>query len=305
MKGYFLVLSLNPVIQKTFVFQNIDIGEVNRCSEYYVDAAGKGVNVARILMQLGEEAILVSHAGGREKDYYLSLVAQDDIPVRIVDSSSDVRTCYTLLEKGAHTTTEIVEESKPVAPGTDALVRTTYTETLGGSKAVIITGTQAEGYSDSLYPDCVRDAKKAGKMVVLDIKGKSLLSSLQFRPDIIKPNLAEFAGTFFPEKKVSEQGEHQDVVELCAHMMAELYKDYGTLTVLTMGKRGVLFFNGERVKKIDASPIVPVNTIGCGDAFTAGLSASLLLDHDIEKAVMQGQACAEKNALFIKPGTIR
>jgi len=300
----FLVLSVNPVIQKTFVLPALETGEVNRCKEYYIDAAGKGVNVARILTQLREKALLISHAGGREKDFYLSLVERDGIPIRIVDSYSEVRTCYTILGKNSHTTTELVEEAKPVAQGTEEGVRALYAEALEDADTVIMTGTLAEGYSDELFPDCVREAKKRGKRVILDLKGKTLLASLPFRPDVIKPNLSEFSGTFFPGKRVSEQGEHQDVMDLCAHKMAELYKDFGTLTVLTMGKHGVLFFNGERVKKIEASKIIPVNTIGCGDAFTAGLASSMERGRDMETAVRSGQSCAEKNAVLLKPGTI-
>ena len=64
-KGYFLTICLNPVLQKTIVLPHLYEDEVNRSREYYFDAAGKGIFVSKVLMQLGEKAVHLTQAGGR------------------------------------------------------------------------------------------------------------------------------------------------------------------------------------------------------------------------------------------------
>jgi 1-phosphofructokinase/tagatose 6-phosphate kinase len=51
----FLSICLTPTMQRTMRFPSVEKGEVNRTSEYRIDASGKGVNVTRVLDQLGEE----------------------------------------------------------------------------------------------------------------------------------------------------------------------------------------------------------------------------------------------------------
>ncbi|HAP56468.1 MAG TPA: carbohydrate kinase, partial [Sphaerochaeta sp.] len=59
-----LTVCLNPTFQNTLRFASFKIGEVNRASEHYLDASGKGMNTARIVSQLGEQSMLLTHLGG-------------------------------------------------------------------------------------------------------------------------------------------------------------------------------------------------------------------------------------------------
>jgi 1-phosphofructokinase family hexose kinase len=303
--GYFLTVCLNPTLQKTIVLNRLWENEVNRSNKYYLDASGKGVNVSRVLAQLGEPVIHLTHAGGQNRELFFSLSAKDGIELRVVESNSEIRYCYTLINQEKHTTTEIVEESAPVGTGTEPRIVAEFQKLLPGSHTVIISGTKAAGYSGELYPDMVRQAKKMGKTVILDFRGEDLKRSLDYQPDIIKPNLSEFINTFLSGFSPSEQEIQNEAVEQVKEKMTELFRQYGIITVLTMGKHGALYMNQKQVDSMAAESIQPVNTIGCGDAFTAGLASNWRRNRDIEKAVQKGMECAKMNALLIKPGTIK
>jgi 1-phosphofructokinase/tagatose 6-phosphate kinase len=197
--GYFLTLCLNPVLQKTIVLHGLEENKVNRSSEYYFDAAGKGVITSRVLIQLNDRVIHLTQAGGRNRDLFLEMLAREGIPVKWADSGSEIRFCYTLLNKAKHTSTEIVEEAVPVTPGTEKEICTLFSSLLPDCHTVIISGTKAAGFSPSLYPDLVKMAKEAGKITVLDYRGDDLKNSLAAHPDVIKPNYTEFISTFLPE----------------------------------------------------------------------------------------------------------
>lgn len=93
----FLTISLNPTLQKTLVFRDVKLNEVNRCTEQFLDVSGKGINVSRVLLQLNEAVNHLTPVGGRDRELFLSLAAQDGIQCYTVDSGIDIRWCYTVI----------------------------------------------------------------------------------------------------------------------------------------------------------------------------------------------------------------
>ena len=178
---------------------------------------------------------------------------------------------------------------------------------LNSAHTVVISGSKAGGYSFHLFPEIVKKAKLMDLRVILDYRGEDLLRSIKYRPDIIKPNIKEFITTFLPERAsgIAEGSEIPiELINMVSEKMKDLFREYGIITILTMGSRGVLYYTGKEAVKLPARSITPVNTIGCGDAFTAGLASALFKGKSLNKAVEDGQACAVKNALQLAPGTI-
>lgn len=296
-----LTICLNPVIQKTIVLPDLVENQVNRSHEYYNDASGKGVNVTRVLTQLGERVVHLTQLGGRFRDYFLSMAEQDGLNIQWVESFSEIRSCYTLLNQSRKTSTEIVEEAVPVEKGTEQRILDLYHRLLPNCAGIIISGTKATGFSDAIFPEMVRLAKQQGKFVILDYRGKDLLNSLPFQPEIIKPNYQEFVNTFFPRESAAVS---VDLDNLIQEKMRQIYREYRSTTILTRGSREVLYVEQGAIQSIQPEKITPVNTIGCGDAFTAGLAASWLRGRELLVAIQNGLACAKRNALLLRPGVI-
>ncbi len=82
----FLTLCLTPTFQRTLRFSKVERGEVNRSNEYRLDASGKGINVTRVLQQLGFEATHLTHLGGAGRDSFLALASPDGTVVDWVET---------------------------------------------------------------------------------------------------------------------------------------------------------------------------------------------------------------------------
>jgi len=301
--GYILTLCLNPVLQKTLVLPHLWEREVNRCREYYFDVSGKGINLSRVLLQLGEKVVHLTHLGGMFKDFFLARCSTEQIPVVSIDSGSEIRFCYTLLNKEKQTTTELVEEAFPVQNNAEELLFAEWEKWLPGAAMVIVSGSKAAGYTDSLYPEITRTAKAAGKTVILDLRGNDLLLSLKYAPDIIKPNYTEFTATFYPGQELTENSYTDAFEETIKAKMQELYREFKVKTVITRGKYTVLSYDGNALQyAVPRECPHPVNTTGCGDAFTAGLAAALLKGAGLAEAVQLGQECGWRNAMTPRPG---
>ena len=103
------------------------------------------------------------------------------------------------------------------------------------------------------------------------------------------------------------------VTEKCATMpMActpvsvrlELCKRGAQRVVVTAGKEPVLAFDGKSFWRITVPQIKAVNTIGSGDAFTAGLVWRLVRGDDLGEACRWGCAAGAANALTPMPGEV-
>lgn len=295
-----LTVCLNPTFQRTLRFNSFSIGEVNRAVEQYQDASGKGMNTSRIASQLGEEAMLLTHLGGPRVNEMLELCRKDNVKLLWADSKSQIRTCTTILCDGM--ATELVEESEPVADGTEEPIRALFNEGIEWCDALIIAGTRSPGYSPSLYADFVKLAKEKGKFVLLDLKGEDLRRSLEYRPDVIKPNLSEAAQTFLG-LSVGEQEDTQKLEDAVKPLLEDLHRTYGTTIVLSRGSKPV-WVQGETFFTVPIERVQAVNPIGCGDSLNAALTIALYKCINLQQAVEYATKVATMNAKTVRPGTI-
>ncbi len=320
----FVTLCLNPTIQKTLCFDKISRGEVNRASKNFTDASGKGINASRVLAQLGKQVLHVTQLSKQDKLWFEAELEKHAIKLLAIETAAKARTCTTLieehnLESGAsgRCVTELVESGNKVEPETEAaLIKAIDTLLDGGGlqqiDSLIISGSKAPGFKDSLFAKIALKAHAHNVPVVLDIRGadlKELLNALRAAPLkaceaplVIKPNAQELKETFF-EAQTEAMAENQ--INDC---IAKLYSEYGVHSVITRGKDSTLAFDGKKLLNINSESILQekvLNTIGCGDAFTAGFAAALADGSGFEAAVRQGIKCAALNAMTIQPGSIK
>jgi 1-phosphofructokinase/tagatose 6-phosphate kinase len=302
----FLTVCLNPTLQKTLRFSSVTPNAINRTGNHRLDASGKGINVTRVLTQLGKNAVHLTQLGGL-RPLFLSLCEQDGLSVEWVESNSQIRFCYTLLDESDNSVTELIEESEPVSIETEQLLLEKYNDILAQrfceKSFLIISGTKAAGFSDMIFPAMVKKAKEKGLKIILDIKGNDLLECLKYEPDVIKPNLDEFIQTFKLDPNAPQI--NKDLHEL----VMELTQKHKCQIILTNGIQKILAVNSGAKniedKFFEVEPVKIINSTGCGDAFTAGLAVALENGADFNTAIHKGIHCGALNAGFEKPGVIR
>jgi len=311
----FLSICLNPTLQKTLRFSSIVPDTVNRTKAHRLDASGKGINVTRVLTQLGKKAVHLTQLGGDMRPLFLSLCEKDGLSVEWAESESEIRFCYTVLNESNGKITELVEEAQAVGAGTEQRLLEKFDlllqDVLPDLKCVVISGTKAAGFSDTVIPCMTRKAKEKGLRVILDIKGKDLIESLKFAPDVIKPNLLEFAGTFAPSDHLPQakwsDGQVEDDTTMARIKTAAIdtARKYRCRVILTNGSRKIIAADRDNLFDVDIQPVKAVNTTGCGDAFTAGLAAALEEEMSFREAINEGARCGALNAGLVKPGVLR
>jgi fructose-1-phosphate kinase PfkB-like protein len=285
------------------LFNNFQIGEVNRSKEVLFDVSGKGINIARVLSQKNEESHVLTHIGMHRSDEYLAKCNNDKIKLIYCLSNSENRTCTTIISENEKPT-ELVEEAHSVDKVCNDKIKDLYYSNLDHYDIVIFTGTRAPGYDESIYTDFIKVAKDKGKFVILDICKKELISSLAYKPNIIKPNLSEFCLTFF-DLVIKENEDTEYLKGKVSLKMKELYDNYKIKTILTRGKNNTWVFDNSGFYELSVPSIKnPTNTIGCGDTFLASLAYNISRKIPLKECISKASIDSSINATTIRPGSL-
>lgn len=300
----FLVICLNPVLQETHLVEDLQPGRIHHPTLSLHDIAGKGVNTTRIIGQLGEPAVHLTQLGEKNRDRFLSLSAADGLDVRWVPAPGEIRFCHTLISRADNTVTELVEAGTEVTPEVEAGIADEYAVLVEGAHTVVIAGSKAPGFSREVFPAMVRRARAAGARVLVDIRKQDLLDCLHEGIDVIKVNVSEFSQTFLPDRPLPENVDPADIPPALLDRARALESEIGARVVLTNGAKPVIFFEDGELKALEPERVIPENTIGCGDAVSAGIAVGLWRGAPLRDAVALGLEAARRNALNIRPGRI-
>jgi tagatose 6-phosphate kinase len=277
-------------------FQKLTLDAVNRAVSTWDGVAGKSVNVAKVLKALGERPIATGFIGGDRGEQLRADLESRGIDLEFVRVASRTRQCTTLLDQSAGTQTELVEESQPVTTADYEELMRVIRRRVGGCRAVATSGTITPGGPVDLYFQSTLLAREAKAMTVVDAQGAALLEALRAQPGLVKPNRAELAATLGRELK-DERAVMSGMRELCERGAQRV--------VVTTGKQPALAFDGQRWWRVHAPRIAPVNPIGSGDAFAAGLVWRLLKGDDLGEACRWASAAGAANALTLLAGEVQ
>ena len=277
------------------VFRQLTLDVVNRAVTTVDGAAGKSVNVAKVLKVLGEHPVATGFLGGDRGEEVRALMEAEGIELDFVPVASRTRQCITVFDKLAGTHTELVEEGRPVPAADYEKLMEIIRRRVKGCRAVVMSGTIPPGGPTDLYLRGTQLAHESGAMSVLDAQGSALVEALGAKPGLVKPNRPELAATVGRELK-----EEQEVMSA----MREVGERGAQRVVITAGKEPALAFDGRNFWRIHAPRIEALNPIGSGDAFTAGLVWRLLRGEDLGEACRWGSASGAANALTIMAGDV-
>ena len=290
-----LTVTLNPSIDTTYVLDELQIDGVNRAVPAKT-AGGKGLNVARVLVQLGAETTALGLAGGHTGALLLALAQADGIACAFSPVAGETRACVNILHGGNQT--EILESGPEVSADELAGFMALFSTMVAGADCVAVSGSLPRGVPSFAYARLVTLAVARGVPVLLDTSGAALEAALAapVKPTLIKPNLSEMNALL---------GTHHTVDDLSA-LRVSLARDPRftgvSWVVVTLGAAGAVAFHEGRGYRVEASRIACANATGSGDATVAGLAFALAAGMDDEALLRHGIACGTLNALDAKTG---
>ena len=275
-------ITLNAAYDLVGRLPRIEIGEVNTVETLGLFPAGKGINVAKVLKDLGVDVAVGGFLGEDNvgdfetlfkkqglEDKFHRVAGKTRINVKITETEADVTDLNFL---GYQITPEAWQQFTA-----DSLA---YCQNFG---IVAVCGSLPRGVSPELFADWLNQLHQAGVKVVLDSSNAALTAGLKASPWLVKPNHHELeAWIGHPLNSLDE------IIAAAKKLKAEGIAN----VIISMGANGSLWLSDQAV--IQAQPPKcenVVSTVGAGDSMVAGLIFG------IEKGLSQAETLAFASAV--------
>ncbi len=258
-----VTVTINPAIDQTITIPNFTAGTVNRVQTSQMDAGGKGINVASILADFGLEATVTGFLGAENDAIFRRLFEHKGIVDRCIRIAGQTRIGVKISDPVLRQTTDINFPGETPSPADTRRLFEILAELAQEHDWFVLSGSIPRGVSASIYEEMLRILP--GKRVVLDTSGEGFRQALAAGPWLIKPNVDELS---------EYAGRPLDTPELIVAQARALMKDCGIHSVvISMGKEGAIFVEGEEIVWAVPPAVEVKSTVGAGDAMVAGIVA--------------------------------
>ncbi|MBL7487736.1 1-phosphofructokinase [Frankia sp. AgB1.9] len=253
-----LCVSASPALDVTYRVERLTVGATNRIRETARRPGGKATNVARLLVLLGQDARLLTTAGGETGAELAAGLSRLGVAHDLVPTTSVTRRTFALVDETTDTVT-LLNEPALVDDWPRFVARAA--ELIPSAEVVVLSGSlPADAPVDGLA-QLVSLARAHGRPVVLDASGPALLAALAAGPTVVKPNADE----------LRDCADEADPV-FAARSVANRF---GVLVVASLGADGLVAVAGDTEWRARPRRRLTGNPTGAGDAVVAALARGL------------------------------
>ncbi|ACZ10221.1 Tagatose-6-phosphate kinase [Sebaldella termitidis] len=285
-------VTLNPAIDTRYFIEDFKEGRLFRAEKTIKSPGGKGLNVTKVLRQMGADVVATGIIGGKNGEWIQENLKKMDIKEEFYVSSAETRVCIAVLAK--HSETEILESGEELTDSDLRAFEKKLMELVEKSDVITMSGSLPKGMDAGYYQKLVELVNRKGKKVILDTSGKSLLEGVKGKPYLIKPNFDEL------EYVLGESIDGRDKIKKAV----EKLKNLGAQNVLvSLGGEGAIYF-GEEILKITIPKIKIHNTVGSGDSSVAGFAKGLDDGLELNEILKLSMACGMSNAQSMETGRV-
>jgi 1-phosphofructokinase len=277
-----LTLTLNPALDLTVRLARLEPGEVNRSETLLTHAAGKGVNVAQVLADLGHQLTVGGFLGADNPQAFDALIARRGFADAFIRVPGETRSNIKIAEQDGRVT-DINAPGPQVSEQAQQALLNQLTLIAPGHDAVVVAGSLPRGVSAQWLHHVLVQLKGLGLKVALDTSGEALRAGLRAGPWLVKPNTEELADALdCPTDSLEQQ--RQAAQRLHAQGVEHV--------VVSHGADGVNWFSPTLALHATPPKVSVASTVGAGDSLLAGMLHGLLSGEGPEQTLRRATAIA-------------
>ena len=258
-----ITVTCNPAIDRT-IYENKEV----------FDIGGKGINVSKVLRELGAKSIATGFVGKDNKDLVINDLNSLEIENHFIEVDGKVRTNTKRIINN-----NLIEENEdgPTIKQNDIDRLFSYLNSFN-NELVIISGSAPSSADKNIYKDMIELLKKNNNYVILDCDKDLFRNALKAKPNVIKPNkdeICKYLNTDYDEDKVIEECKKLGIDLIC----------------LSLGADGAIFI-GNDIYKCNPLKIEYSSAVGAGDTMVAAIAYSKVNNYDMERTMQLAMATA-------------
>lgn len=287
-------ISLNPALDLTGTLPHIDLGNVNRVQASELHAAGKGLNVARVLSDLGAEVTITGFIGIENQQVFKQAFSSLRLTDECIRVSGATRINVKLVTQD-NNVTDINFPSFEVNKTALSNFEKKLMELAEDHDYFVLTGSLPKGITPEKCAQWINDLYRIGKKVIFDSSERALTVGVKSQPYLIKPNIDELSQLL--NEKITTLSELQAVLPLL-----DQYNIPNI--VISLGAEGVVWYREEETLYAKPPSMPIVSTVGAGDTLVAGLCWGILQNLDSKQTLIMATVLSALSVSQIGTGIV-
>ena len=276
-----ITVTLNPAVDQNLELERLIPGDTNRVLDSRIDPGGKGINVSRVLRELGRESLAAGLAPGSLGRFIEHSLLEQGILCDFVHTRGQTRTNLTVVDESAHETTVLSYRGPEVDPRHLQTLESRLRRFISAGDWLVVAGSIPPPIEPEVYARLIQLGRQLGAHTVLDADAEALAAGLTGQPDLVKSNHHE-------AERLLGMSLKDDTKLLEA---AEAMRNAGAATaIITAGSRGAVAVGEEGAWWSWPPQTEVVSAVGAGDALLAGLLMKLEEGAGMEEALRWGTA---------------
>jgi len=278
-----ITLTVNPAIDKSTNVAGIKSNSKLRCACPVYEAGGGGINVSRVINELGGTSLCMYMAGGPTGSHLRDMLVDLDILQQVIHIEGWVR------ENLSVTDTTNNQQYRFGMPGpmvNESEWKNTLDQldnVLSEGDVLVASGSLCPGMPIDFFAQVSRITQKKKAKYILDTSGEALLKGAQAGVYLLKPNLGELA-TLCGIETISFS-------EMESIAKTFLENNPCEVLLVSLGAQGAMLTTKDSVEYIAAPIVYQKSTIGAGDSMVAGMVFALAQGKSLPEMAKYGVSC--------------
>lgn len=288
-----VTLTINPTIDLSTAVAEVTPEHKLRCNPERRDPGGGGLNVARVIRELGGEALALYPRGGPTGELLEQLLEQKGLRRWSISIAGHTRENFTVTDKKSHREFRFVMPGPTLSEKEWQACLESLSTVAADAEYMVASGSLAPGVPVDFYARVARVARKQNARLVLDTSGEPLRAALEEGVFFAKPNRKEFRDMMGAQM--------DDPAAMAAAARSFLEKGRAEVLVVSMGADGALLTTRDGQFRATPPPVETHSSVGAGDSFVAGMTLGLARGLQPQEAFRWGIACG--TAALLTEGT--
>jgi 6-phosphofructokinase 2 len=274
-------LTVNPAVDLATTAKSVQPGHKIRTFNERYDPGGGGINVARVIFELGGQTLALFASGGVTGRFVEEMLTSAKVPWQVVPIRNACRISVTVHDQSNGLEYRFVPQGPQLAASDCANIL----EALRQVEAdwIVASGSLAPGMPADFYGKVAAVVSGRGAKFALDTSGPALAASLGHGISLLKPSLSEFESIVGHEVR--------DLPSQMTHARRLAQTGAAEMVALSLGAGGAIVATADRAVHSPAFSVPEKTGVGAGDSFLAGLVFGLSEQRPIEAALRLALAC--------------
>ncbi|MCL2224390.1 MAG: 1-phosphofructokinase family hexose kinase [Defluviitaleaceae bacterium] len=283
-----VTVNLNPCIDWVCMVESYTHGGLNRVRRVRSDVAGKGVNVAVALNNLGQQAICAGFNFAENGALLTEKLDGLGVSHRFIEAEGAIRVNMKLYEESTGVMTEINQPGAYVSEENQKQLLEAISRMDDKNGILVLSGSRPSGVAADFYAQICK--RWSGKIFV-DTEGEALQLALETGlPFALKPNLFELESTFGVVCKTP-----QEIASFCRE---NLLRGNVQIVCCSMGENGAVLVTPQNAFFCPALNVQAKGLAGAGDAMVAGLVYAIAKNLPQEQFLPTAMATAAASVIL-------